>query len=116
MKSASADVIVRPVPDAQARIVGSSASRRPSSLRWVTSCPAERRWGGDRRREVRVDQEPQAELAAGQTVEQVRAEYPYLEIEDSRAAFSFAAEAKQERELPLAQPGPARRSRSRECP
>jgi uncharacterized protein (DUF433 family) len=44
------------------------------------------------------------QLAAGQTVEQVLEDYPYLEIEDVFAALSFAAEAMQERELPLAQP------------
>lgn len=44
------------------------------------------------------------QLAAGQTVEQVLEDYPYLEFEDVLAALSFAAEAMQERELPLAQP------------
>ena len=44
------------------------------------------------------------QLAAGQTIAQVLADYPYLEIEDVLAALSFAAEAMQERELPLAQP------------
>jgi len=44
------------------------------------------------------------QLAAGQTVEQILADYPYLEFEDILAALSFAAEAMQERELPLAQP------------
>jgi uncharacterized protein (DUF433 family) len=44
------------------------------------------------------------QLAAGQTVEQVLESYPYLELEDILAALSFAAEAMQERELPLAQP------------
>jgi uncharacterized protein (DUF433 family) len=44
------------------------------------------------------------QLAAGQAVEQVLAAYPYLEFEDILAALSFAAEAMQERELPLAQP------------
>jgi uncharacterized protein (DUF433 family) len=44
------------------------------------------------------------QLAAGQTVAQVRADYPYLEIEDILVALSFAAEAMQEPELPLAQP------------
>jgi uncharacterized protein (DUF433 family) len=44
------------------------------------------------------------QLAAGQTVAQVLADYPYLEIEDILVALSFAAEAMQERELPLAQP------------
>jgi uncharacterized protein (DUF433 family) len=44
------------------------------------------------------------QLAAGRTIAQVLADYPYLEIEDILAALSFAAEAMQERELPLAQP------------
>jgi uncharacterized protein (DUF433 family) len=44
------------------------------------------------------------QLAAGQTVAQVLEDYPYLEFEDILAALSFAAEAMQERELPLAQP------------
>ena len=44
------------------------------------------------------------QLAAGQTVEQLVEDYPYLELEDIRAALSFAAEATQERELPLARP------------
>ncbi|HZV50986.1 MAG TPA: DUF433 domain-containing protein [Candidatus Dormibacteraeota bacterium] len=44
------------------------------------------------------------QLAAGRTVEQVLEDYPHLELEDVLAALSFAAEAMQERELPLAQP------------
>jgi uncharacterized protein (DUF433 family) len=44
------------------------------------------------------------QLAAGQTVAQILEDYPYLEFEDILAALSFAAEAMQERELPLAQP------------
>ncbi len=44
------------------------------------------------------------QLAAGQTVEQVLQDHPYLGFEDILAALSFAAEAMQERELPLAQP------------
>jgi uncharacterized protein (DUF433 family) len=44
------------------------------------------------------------QLAAGQTVEQILEDYPYLEVEDIRAALEFAAEAMQERELPLTQP------------
>jgi uncharacterized protein (DUF433 family) len=44
------------------------------------------------------------QLGTGQTVEQVLADYPYLEFEDILAALAFAAEAMQERELPLAQP------------
>jgi uncharacterized protein (DUF433 family) len=37
------------------------------------------------------------QLAAVRTVEQVLADYPYLESEDVRAALAFAAEALQER-------------------
>jgi uncharacterized protein (DUF433 family) len=44
------------------------------------------------------------QLAAGRTIDQVLEDYPYLEVEDILAALSFAAEAMQERELPLAQP------------
>ena len=44
------------------------------------------------------------QLAAGQTVEQILADYPYLDFEDVLAALAFAAEAMQERELPLARP------------
>ena len=44
------------------------------------------------------------QLAAGRTVEEVLEDYPYLEFEDILAALSFAAEAMQKRELPLAQP------------
>jgi uncharacterized protein (DUF433 family) len=45
------------------------------------------------------------QLAAGRTIDQVVLEdYPYLEVEDILAALSFAVEAMQERELPLAQP------------
>jgi uncharacterized protein (DUF433 family) len=44
------------------------------------------------------------QLAAGRTIDQVQENYPYLEVEDILAALSFAAEAMQERELPLAQP------------
>ena len=44
------------------------------------------------------------QLAAGQTFDQFLEDYPYLELEDILAALSFAAEAMQERELPLAQP------------
>lgn len=42
------------------------------------------------------------QLAAGRSVEQVLADYPYLERADVYAALAFAAEAVQERELPLA--------------
>ena len=41
---------------------------------------------------------------AGQTIDQVLEDYPYLEFEDILAALSFAVEAMQERELPLARP------------
>jgi len=41
------------------------------------------------------------QLAAGQTVVQVLEDYPYLEFEDIMAALSFAAEAMQDRGLPL---------------
>jgi hypothetical protein len=44
------------------------------------------------------------QLAAGRPIDQVLEDYPYLEVEDILAALSFAAEAMQERELPLAQP------------
>jgi uncharacterized protein (DUF433 family) len=40
-------------------------------------------------------------LAAGETHEQILADYPDLEEEDILAALAFAAEAVQERELPL---------------
>lgn len=42
------------------------------------------------------------QLAAGQTVDEVLADYPYLERQDIFAALEFAAAATQERELPLA--------------
>ena len=44
------------------------------------------------------------QLAAGQTIQQVLADYPYLEFEDILAALAFAAEAMRERVLPLAHP------------
>jgi uncharacterized protein (DUF433 family) len=44
------------------------------------------------------------QLAAGRSVEEVLADYPYLERADILAALEFAAAAVQERELPLAQP------------
>jgi uncharacterized protein (DUF433 family) len=44
------------------------------------------------------------QLAAGQTVEDVLADYPYLERDDVLAALEFAAATVQERELPLAKP------------
>lgn len=42
------------------------------------------------------------QLAAGQSIEQLLEDYPYLEREDVYAALEFAAAAVQERELPLA--------------
>jgi uncharacterized protein (DUF433 family) len=44
------------------------------------------------------------QLAAGRSVEDVLADYPYLERADILAALEFAAAAVQERELPLARP------------
>jgi uncharacterized protein (DUF433 family) len=44
------------------------------------------------------------QLAAGRTVEDVLADYPYLERADVLAALEFAAAVTQERELPLARP------------
>jgi len=44
------------------------------------------------------------QLAAGQTIEQVLDDYPYLEHADVLAALEFAAALTQERELPLARP------------
>jgi uncharacterized protein (DUF433 family) len=40
------------------------------------------------------------QLAAGQSVEQLLSDYPYLERQDVFAALEFAAAATQERELP----------------
>ena len=44
------------------------------------------------------------QLAAGQSIDEVLADYPYLERADILAALEFAAAAVQERELPL-EPG-----------
>ena len=44
------------------------------------------------------------QLAAGQTVDDVLTDYPYLELADVLAALEFAAAITQERELPLARP------------
>lgn len=41
------------------------------------------------------------QLAAGRTREEILADFPELELEDIDAALGFAAEAVQERELPL---------------
>jgi uncharacterized protein (DUF433 family) len=43
------------------------------------------------------------QLAAGRTIEDILADYPYLERADILAALEYAAAAVQERELPLAQ-------------
>lgn len=45
------------------------------------------------------------QLAAGQTLEEVLANYPYLEREDVLAALEYAAAAAQDRELAVAAPG-----------
>ena len=44
------------------------------------------------------------QLAAGRSVEQVVADYPYLEREDVLAALGYGAVAVQERELAVAAP------------
>jgi uncharacterized protein (DUF433 family) len=44
------------------------------------------------------------QLAAGVTIPEFLADYPYLDRADVLAALEFAAAALQERELPLAQP------------
>ena len=44
------------------------------------------------------------QLAAGRSIEDVLADFPYLEREDVLAALEYAAAAVSERELPLAQP------------
>jgi uncharacterized protein (DUF433 family) len=44
------------------------------------------------------------QLAAGQSMEQLLEDYPYLEREDILACLEFAASAVSERELPLARP------------
>ena len=44
------------------------------------------------------------QLAAGQSIEQILADFPDLEAEDIPAALEYAAAAVQERELPLAKP------------
>jgi uncharacterized protein (DUF433 family) len=43
-------------------------------------------------------------LAAGRTIEQLLADYPYLEHADVLAALEYAAAIAQEREVPLARP------------
>jgi uncharacterized protein (DUF433 family) len=44
------------------------------------------------------------QLAAGVSIPELLADYPYLDRADVLAALEFAAAALQERELPLAQP------------
>jgi uncharacterized protein (DUF433 family) len=44
------------------------------------------------------------QLAAGQNIDEVLADYPYLDRDDILAALEFAAWMAQERELPLARP------------
>ena len=44
------------------------------------------------------------QLAAGLTIPELLADYPYLDQADVLAALEFAAAAVQERELPLARP------------
>ena len=41
------------------------------------------------------------QLAAGRTVEEILADYPYIERDDVFAALEYAAAAVSERELPL---------------
>lgn len=44
------------------------------------------------------------QLAAGRSIEQILADYPYLEREDILAALEFAAATAQQRDLTLAEP------------
>ncbi len=44
------------------------------------------------------------QLAAGRTIDEVLADYPYLEREDVLAALEYAAAAVSERELPSPTP------------
>ena len=44
------------------------------------------------------------QLAGGRTVEELLADYPYLEREDIRAVLEYAAAAVDQREVPLARP------------
>jgi uncharacterized protein (DUF433 family) len=44
------------------------------------------------------------QLAAGRAVDQILADYPYLDREDIFAVLEFAAVAVHERELPLTSP------------
>lgn len=45
------------------------------------------------------------QLAAGRTIDEVLADYPYLEREDVLVALEWAAAAAQERDLPTAASG-----------
>jgi uncharacterized protein (DUF433 family) len=45
------------------------------------------------------------QLAAGQTIDDILKDYPYLEREDILAALEYAATAAQEREIPLTPTG-----------
>lgn len=45
------------------------------------------------------------QLAAGQSVDDILVDYPYLEREDILAALEYAAVATQEREIPLTAAG-----------
>ena len=44
------------------------------------------------------------QLTGGRTIEQLLSDYPYLEREDIVAALEYAAEAVNEREVPVARP------------
>jgi uncharacterized protein (DUF433 family) len=44
------------------------------------------------------------QLAAGRTVEQLLADYPYLQPEDVRAVLEYAAAVVDQREVPLVRP------------
>ena len=44
------------------------------------------------------------QLAAGQSIDDILVDYPYLERADVLAALEYAAALSQERELPLARP------------
>jgi uncharacterized protein (DUF433 family) len=45
------------------------------------------------------------QLAAGQTIDEILGDYPYLEREDVLAALKYAAAATREREIPLTPAG-----------
>ena len=44
------------------------------------------------------------QLGAGRTIDEILADYPYLERDDVYAALEYAAAAVSERELPLTRP------------